>query len=227
MDDEGRLIHRLFQGIRENDPATKDVHVFVDGGDDNYIQNMTLDNWEELGRDISNNTHLKQLSLDSGAFNDQIISSLFRGLTHSITMEMLWLYNNQLSMVGVRNMVPFLESTNNLRHLDLDDNFIRSEGFNTLLGALRDSPIEGMHCCGYGVVSIEIDNENVPKQLKKLWLRRNFIIADGCRGLAKLLQRTDSTLTLLDVEDNKIDDDGVEILVDALRNNTSIQNNGE
>ncbi len=224
MDDEGRLIH-LFQGIRENDPATKDVELFVDGGDrdDNYIQNMTLDNWEELGRDISNNTHLEELSLRDCTLDDQKISSLFRGLTHSITMEMLWLYNNQLSMVGVRSMVPFLESTNNIRHLDLDDNFIGSEGFNTLLGALRDSPIEGMHCCGCGVVSIEIDNENVPKQLKKLWLRRNFIIADGCRGLAKLLQRTDSTLTLLDVEDNKIDDDGVEILVDALRNNTSLK----
>ncbi len=219
-DYKGRSFVDICRGIRENDPDTNNVS--VKGGDDNHIQNMTLDNWDELGRDIANNTHLKELSLTDGALNNQTMSSLFRGLTRSNILDILWLFDNKLSAEGVISMVPFLQNANNLIHLDIDDNNIQSEGFNTLLRALRDSPIEGMHCCGCGIESIEIDSENVPKQLKKLWLRRNIINADGCHGLAKLLQGRDSTLKILHVADNKIDDHGVEILVGALQKNTSL-----
>ena len=50
----------------------------------------------------------------------------------------------------------------------------------------------------------------------------NNISSDGCRGLAKLLRGGDSTLTILGLHANKIDDEGVEILVDALQHNTSL-----
>lgn len=46
----------------------------------------------------------------------------------------------------------------------------------------------------------------------------NIINADGCREVAKLLQNTDSVLNL----HNKINDEGVGILVDALQKNTSL-----
>jgi len=58
--------------------------------------------------------------------------------------------------------------------------------------------------------------------LTLLNLSSNFINADGCRGLAKLLQGGNATLKQLHLYDNKIDDDGVEILADALQNNTSL-----
>ena len=51
----------------------------------------------------------------------------------------------------------------------------------------------------------------------------NNINADGCRGLAKLLQGANATLTTLRLENNEIDDEGVAILVDALQNNTSLE----
>ena len=52
---------------------------------------------------------------------------------------------------------------------------------------------------------------------------RNGITADGCRGLAKLLQGGDATLRDLYLTDNEIDDAGVEILVSALHSNTSLK----
>lgn len=42
-------------------------------------------------------------------------------------------------------------------------------------------------------------------------------------GLAKLLQKEDSELEHLHLTRNKIDDNGVEVLADALQNNTSLK----
>jgi hypothetical protein len=78
-----------------------------------------------------------------------------------------------------------------------------------------------------GIESIEIDSEHIPRHLTYLCLTGNNINADGCRGLAKLLQGGDegggdATLDRLELLGNKIDDEGVAILVDALKNNTSL-----
>ena len=58
--------------------------------------------------------------------------------------------------------------------------------------------------------------------MKSLELSENSINADGCRELAKLLQGGNATLESLSLWGNKIDDNGVEILVDALQSNTSL-----
>eukprot|EP00984_Skeletonema_dohrnii_P011268 scaffold4476_cov120-Skeletonema_dohrnii-CCMP3373.AAC.17 len=50
----------------------------------------------------------------------------------------------------------------------------------------------------------------------------NNIGPDGCRGLATLLQKENSTLDTLILDRNNIDDEGVQILANALRSNTSL-----
>ncbi len=209
-------------GIRENDPDTTDL--FLDGSDQsyNFTKIMTEEELEELGREISNNSHLLYLELCQGALDDHKLSIFFQGLTRSSSLEKLYLHSNDLSVEGVRHMEPFLHNAHNLIDLDLDHNDLYSEGFNTLLRALCDSHVEELHCIGCEIESIEIDSKYIPKQLKKLWLQSNIINADGCRGLAKLLQGEGATLEQLDVDDNEIDDHGVEILVDALQTNTSL-----
>ena len=213
----------LIRGIMENNPYR--THIEWDGNSNyiqRYIQNMSDEDWEQLGRDISNNIHLHEISLYLGVLNDRTMSSLFRGLTGSRSIEELHLFRNELSVAGVGSMVPFLQSANNLFNLNLDGNNIQSEGFNELFRAFRDSPIEQLRCCGCGIGSIEIDIENIPRQLKLLDLNGNFINADGCRVLSKLLQWGDATLERLDLRGNYIDDESVEILVNALQSNTSL-----
>jgi len=120
-------------------------------------------------------------------------------------------------------MVPFLQNTAHLRWLDLDDNNLQSEGFNLLLRALRGSPIKNLSCARCGIRSIEIDINNCfPQHLTFLNLSSNFINADGCHGLAELLQGGGARLSTLLLNKNEIDDDAVAILVDALQNNTSL-----
>ena len=205
------------QLIKENDSTITWLNL------DGEEQNVTEEEWEEIGRDTSNNTHLRRLDLCGGAVNDHKMSFLFRGLTRSSSIKDLWLYENELSVTGVRCMVPFLQNANNLTHLDLKENNLQSEGFNELFRALRDSPIEELLCDCCGIESIEIDCNQIPRCLKKLFLTFNFIKADGCRELAKLLQGGDATLESLSLNNNQIDDNGVEILVDALQNNTSLK----
>ena len=200
------------QRIKENDP--QQMHL-VRGINDNHIQNLTDEEWEELGRDISNNSHLKKVEFSYGWLNDHTMSFLFRGLKKSCSIKTLYLDENGLSVVGVRSMVPFLQNANNLNTLNLSDNDIRSEGFNVLFRALSNSPIELLRTNYSDIQSIDIETEYIPRNLKLLDLSNNSINADGCRGVAKLLQITNS-LTCLNLDDNNIQSAGFNTLFRAL-----------
>ena len=224
-DPEGFVSDEGFQAklprIRQNDPRVKRLDVC---GEFESVQDMTYQELEQLGRDISNNTHLHTVCFFDYALNDHKMSFLFRGLTRSSSMKELTLqFNNQLSAIGVRCMVPFLQNGNNLQLLDLTQNNLQSEGFNFLFRELRDSPIEKLYCSTNNIATLDIDVEHIPRNLKRLYLGENNIDADGCRELAKLLQGEDATLRELDLGNNKINDEGVAVLVHALNRNTSLK----
>ena len=219
-EDDMTLSETILRRVHRNDPIVTTLNASSGVLERHSI--MTDENWEELGRAISNNTYLGCLFLFDGSLNDQKMISLFRGLTRSSSINYIHLQENGLSAAGVRSMVPFLENANNLKYLDLANNDIQSDGFNELFRVLRNSPIERLRCVGCRIKSIEIDTEHIPKHLKWLHLQDNFINADGCHELAKLLQGGDSTLKDLYLSDNTIDDEGVAILVAALQNNTSL-----
>ena len=48
----------ILRRIRENDP---DITELKECGYQNFIQEMTDEEWEQLGRDIANNTHLEEV----------------------------------------------------------------------------------------------------------------------------------------------------------------------
>ena len=73
----------ILQKIKENNPDTTEL---IGNGSYERIQIMTDEEWEELGRDISNNTHLTNVFLYDGALNDHKMS-FFRGLTRSSTIQ--------------------------------------------------------------------------------------------------------------------------------------------
>ena len=60
VNSEEELSSLTLPRIRQNNPYTKELN---GSGDYHLIQNFTDEEWEELGRDLSNNTHLKELSL--------------------------------------------------------------------------------------------------------------------------------------------------------------------
>ena len=114
---------------------------------------------------------------------------------------------------------------------------------------MRDSQIQrlSLGCNSCGIDSIEINCEHISRHLSSLFLSENSINttdgchelaklhylttlrlegnianSDGCRELAKLLQGCDFNLQDLNLQNNKIDDEGVEILANALQSNKSL-----
>ncbi len=59
-DDEESSFDDIVQRVQHNDP---DTTVLDGNGSYERIQNMTDEEWEELGQDIANNTYLKSYSL--------------------------------------------------------------------------------------------------------------------------------------------------------------------
>ena len=107
-------------------------------GDNDYIQNISNEKWEELWRDIANNTHLVEVHFFDGALNDHKTSFFFRVLQKSSSIEEMLSYRNELKVCHSRGAKhgAFLQNANRLAYLDLGYNNIESEGFNVLFLAL-------------------------------------------------------------------------------------------
>lgn len=74
--------------------------------------------------------------------------------------------------------------------------------------------------CGLDSNQIQIDDGYIPN-LRILSFSENEINADACHQLAKLLRRENATLEELHLANNRIDHEGISILVNALQTNTS------
>jgi hypothetical protein len=76
--------------IRSNDP---DMTEFVFCGRRRFNENMTHEDWEQLGIDIANNSHLTRVFADGifGAVDAEMISFLFRGLLRSSSIKILYM----------------------------------------------------------------------------------------------------------------------------------------
>lgn len=209
-----------------------DKTILVVGEESDHIalrETWNENDWERLGRDVAGNEYLTEIEIGNtvdstyvGALNDQNMISFFQGLTRSNSIRFMTLILNGFGMEGVQAMVPFCKNASNLTSLNINVNNIGSQGFSLLWRALRDSPIESLWCGWCDVESIEIDENCIPKCLKKLNLSGNNINSDGCRELTKLLLKKDATLEVFCLRENNIDDEGVAILVDALRKNNSL-----
>eukprot|EP00984_Skeletonema_dohrnii_P008049 scaffold2947_cov108-Skeletonema_dohrnii-CCMP3373.AAC.2 len=223
----------LTLNCRENFRKLKnDEYYFtkIDGwGEYEFIRDLTDEEWEELGHDIANNKHVKMVDFTAGsltymkALNCHNMSFLFRGLNsnRSISINELILSRNEICADGVRSMV----NTSNLQKLKIDSNHIGSEGFNVLIRALRDSSIKTLDCSMCCIESIDIDADNLPRFLKELHITYNFINTNDCRGLAKIIRGRGGkpSLEYLSMFMNRVDDEGVAILVDAFRDNTLLR----
>ena len=187
---------------------------------------MNVRDWELLGRDF-HGMSFKQLSITSRALDsDEKVSSLFRRLTGSNTIQKIFLCNNHFGIQGLRSMVPFLQHVTYLNNLDISGNNIGTEGFAVLWRGLRRSPIRHLICNMCGIESIEIDRyygrKCGPRIIESLGLDSNFINCDGVREIVKLLHNG-GRMTHLSLCDNRIGNEGVAALADALKNNTWLQ----
>ena len=202
---------------------------------DFYLQRSDADRftdlaWKLLGRYIANNSHLKRLFLDECALTDQKLASLFSGLTRSVSLETMDLYHNEFGIDGVRSMIPLLQNSPNLSVLYFHgNNNINTECFAVLVQALNGRPfggrsLEGLFINACNITDISaLDTYNL-LDLQQFYLGGNNIGRDGCITISNLLQlQQGSNLNDLDLDRSGVDDEGAEILVTSLENNTKLE----
>ncbi len=206
--------------LRDN---TNDEHpILICHGENPYVQNMTEGDWEQLGREVASNTHLEEFAAKMSALNSEKMTSLFRGLTGSSSINSIDLKGNEPGIYDVRSMIPFVQNARCLRHISIARHNITSDSFAALFRALSNSPVEELNFRFCGLTFLDIDRNYMPDHLRNLDLSNNNIGPDGCRGLATLLQEENSELGTLDLDNNNLNDEAVQVLVNALRNNTSL-----
>lgn len=216
---------------------------------------LSVTAWKLLGRYIANNTHLEYLQLSGIGLSDEtiVVSSLFRGLTKSSSIEVLKFDNsrslNNFSADGVRSMIPFLQNSPQLKVIDFSgNNNVDTAVFEVLVNALDGGSINELtlNRCSITDISslggnvtlpcikkISLYNNNIQNiggdmssytTLESLNLDINRIGVDGCQALAHLLQKEDSNLTYLRLEHNGIGDEGIEVLANSLKHNKKLIN---
>jgi len=206
--------------------------------------------WELLGRYIANNSNLSELVLNHCGLTDQQISSLFRTLTSSVSLEILDLdFYNLFGIEGLRSMIPFFEDSPNLSQINLGRNRnINTECFELLVQRLDGKSVANL-CCqdcnindisslevynlsnllnlklsGNSIESISaLDTAYTLPNLQRLNLGRNNIGRDGCIILSNLLQREGSPLSVLILEHTNMGDEEAEIIATSLKHNTTLQ----
>ena len=100
--------------IKNNDPDV--INLVIRSSDGREVADQA---WTLLGRYITNNTHLKEISLDRCELTDEQIISLFSGLISSTSLGYLDLDGNEFGIEGVRSMIPFLQKSPHLTTLYL------------------------------------------------------------------------------------------------------------
>ena len=145
--------------IKNNDPDVNNLTMRPYDG-----REVTDLAWTLLGRYITNNTHLKEISLDRCELTDEQIISLFSGLRSSTSLGWLDLDTNEFGIEGVRSMIPFLQNCP-LSTLFMGRNTnINTECFEILVSALDGKSIKELYFYNNNITDITALNRyNLPK----------------------------------------------------------------
>ena len=180
--------------------------------------------WRLLGRYISNNTHLKRITLNSQNLTDKKMGLLFSELERSVSLNKLDMSSNVFGIEGMRSMVSFLQNSLHLKSVWLEYNpNIDSECFELLINALQHIDIEEIRISRCNITDISALGTYTLPNLQKLSLYGNNIGKDGCTTLSTLLQEEASTLKYLNLENTGIGDDEAGILAISLKRNTKLE----
>ncbi len=208
------LSKQLYIMDREYEEADPDEDFFIDEGDDL--------GW--LGHFIGRSEVLQDLQiwhLPEGG--DQIIS-FFEGMSQNRSIKGL-VINCEIGDDGWNRLGIFLENNRNIARFTVEDFLIGQEGTQNLalaLGRMNHNFLTDLSICHTGI-SDEGMTEIVTalgsqSQLEKLFLYDNNMGRDGCIALGNTLSRwpASNKLKTLHIDDNAIDDGGLQVLAEGL-----------
>ena len=187
--------------IKDNDPSLCQLWICnenqVHDGRDYSPDTSTELAW--LGYFLGSNSNVKHLhitNIDLSLFNNPGKDVFFRGLGNNTKLSEIEVNECQVGAEGIRQLsLAIGECNHSLKHLILQDNEIGDGHLVDVIAALSMHP-----------------------QLEQLDLTWMEIGINGCTALSTLLRCTTTRLQKLNLHGNNIDDEGVEVLVNALAN---------
>jgi len=230
-----------YSRIENNDPTLTEL--WIDSFPGNlylsHDRNIDLcrpinsDDLARLGRAIGKNTHLVRVCFGQGIGGNHELGDtkplFYDGVRMNESIKKLRLSRCNLSEgAGYDLLKAFGENGTNLIEISLVRCGLSNRGFQALTTALTK-------CTGLRKILLHmsnIDDELLQRvidaiggnhKLEMLDLSSNNIGSEGCRALARLLQDPDSSLRVLALDRNVIDDTGSFVLANALRNNTTLE----
>ncbi len=209
--------------LRDNDPTFTSILISIDDEGDFSFQVREGDDLGWLGYFLGKNDQVKRLYMDfPNDFNLKHIDEFFRGLGRNRSIEML--YIGRSLGESFQGLVPFLSNNSSLRDLEINSFDIGLEcarSITLLLGqqsSLKCLNFEGTNLGDAELIEISSALRKQP-QLEELTLNSNNIGRDGCVALGSVLEGLRSpNLSILDLDDNVIDDEGLCALTAGLKN---------
>ena len=173
-------------------------------------------------------TRLDDIDLSGCHLDDVKMSFLFKNLTRAKSLSKLELAGNEFGIVGIQSMVPFLKRAQNISMLEISDNQnINTECFNLLVEALQIGgtiKILWLESCNIDDITaleqyflprlreLGLCSNNIQRfpslenytNLEELWLQESTVGIEGCRSIAKLLQKDGSNMEHLHLDSTDI-----------------------
>lgn len=194
----------------------------------------TISSWKQFGILIGNNVRLRSLTLKGGyveitAEELRCMKAFCRGLSRNQSISTLAFCDIPPSGVEMFSYFrPFFESNPNLENVTIIRSGISNEGMKYLCDSLR-----GLKCLksvklnrnfiDFDLIRKFIATINELPELTELNLSGSMIDNAACTTLAKLLTNPKTKLKKLDLSENAIDDDGIFVLVNALKRNSTLE----
>ncbi|XP_062895925.1 LOW QUALITY PROTEIN: NACHT, LRR and PYD domains-containing protein 12-like [Mobula hypostoma] len=150
---------------------------------------------EDLASALSSNPSLMELNLGANELGDSGVKLVSAALTNSkCCIQKLWLFDVSLTANGAKDLISTLSTSRSLKELSLSDNNLGDSGVKLVSAALRDSECK----------------------IQKLWLWNVGLTDSGAGDLNATLGGNPS-LTVLNLNNNKLEDLGVKLVSAALK----------
>jgi len=201
----------------------------VECEEDDYTPEGAYDmGW--LGYFIGKNNHLKELDLSSFTRADtELIEPLLRGVNNNKSIDKLNFYGTDLLGGRVFTMlVPFFTNNDNFVTISTEECVLGEEEARLLalaigsFNSLTDLTIINADIADEGLVEI-ITALSMHPNMKGLCLNGNQLQKNGCKALSNLLKYSCTEFEHLNLDNNEMDDEGIDALVPALKKSSNLR----
>ena len=226
---------KAFDDIERNSPSLTKLDLYPYAPD----PPLSTDQWIALGRNIGRNTTIEHLNSCADGLDEEIyeiastenLNAFFSGLANNRSLKFLMLEEYDFSRARLETLRPFVVENDKLADLRIHNcglNAVDVQMLSTAFSQRRNrSSIKHISLTGPTIndesVGAIVEMCNDCPRLRKLDLGWGSIRNHGCRVLAALLRNAESKLKALELNDNKLGDEGVAALANALAINKRLK----